>query len=377
MKPDLLADLNFRALLKESGLPILRDEPPALFGHFPQALALGDGTFAPIPAGAAEEVETSVGSLTFTWAAVTTTPSLQRLQLVGKTLLRQLVLRLSGTWDQSGGAESQATEGNPVLIQEVRLNCDGRVIRAKPGAVLYEENRLMFRGAGPKTDPSTGNGTSKAFSCTLFFDMGFLDLDHADGRETPYLDLSQFANVFLEVQMAAFNAYCSGNTQANMTATMAVSTLEIIGPRRLPQLHYEMLLVQSVDMTTTGTSRKVPLPRTNLVLRGLLLRVGTLAATPRVTAITALTNVGVQGKLNAGALVVPKEKQAVALYQNQVGAFRSGISLTAGYLWIDFASNRKPEGLIRGNAYSGLDLVFDSTGTTSTTMEVYAACLTR
>jgi hypothetical protein len=105
--------------------------------------------------------------------------------------------------------------------------------------------------------------------------------------------------------------------------------------------------------------------------------VGTLAATPRVTAITALTNVGVQGKLNAGALVVPKEKQAVALYQNQVGAFRSGISLTAGYLWIDFASNRKPEGLLRGNAYSGLDLVFDSAATASTTMEVYAACLTR
>jgi len=364
-----LADIQFDARLHETGLDLTKYLPP--YGHLPGELA------PPVPKWTAEEIETSVGSLSFTWSTAASTPALQRLQIVGKTLLRQLILRLDGDFDQSVGVCTYATEGNPVLIQEVRLNCDGRILRAKMGSVLYEENRIMNHGAGPKSDSSTAVATDKPYSSTLIYDMGFLDLDDDEGRETSYLDLSQYANVFLEVQMAPFNRYASGNTQANMAATLTVSSLEIIGPRRLPQLHYETLLVQSADMSTTGTSRKIPLPFRNLVLRGLLLRVGTLSATPAVTAITALTNVGVQGKLNAGALVIPKEKQAVALYQNSIGSFRSGISLTAGYLLIDFASNRKPAGLIRGNAYSGLDLVFDSTATASTTMEVYALCLSR
>lgn len=326
----------------------------------------------------AEELEQSIGSITVTWPTVSSVPTLQRLQIVGKTLLRYLVLRFSGTWDQSVGAESQATEGNPVLIQEIRINADGKILRRMSGPMLYELNRIVSGGGLTKTDPATGTGNGKAFATSFIYDMGFMDIDDREIKEASYLDLQNYANVYLEVVFNAFNAYASGNTQANMTATMAVTSKEIIGPRRLPQNHFEMLLVQGgVPMSVTGNDRTIPLIRSKTVIRGLLLRVGALAGTPVTTAITALTNVGVKGKLNRGSLVLPKEKLPVGVYQAQIGAERQGIQLTAGWLWMDLATNRRWSSLHGGGAYADLNLVYDVNGQANHLMEVYQACLIR
>ena len=341
---------------------------PYAFKHLPQLLKL-DGQDVPVLCGGAEQVESQVGSATVTWSAVSATPSLTRLQLIGKACLRQLVLRLSGTYDNSLGTETIGTEGTPVLIDEVRLNVDGRVVRSVQGSTLYEWNRFVNQGAAPVTTPGTGAGTGKAFAATLFLDMGFFDMVESDVHDMTYLDESQYANTWLEVQFGPFNRLTSGGTYANMTATLAVSSAEIIGPRRLPQPHFEGLY-STADMTTTGNDRTSPLVRSNFVLRGIWLRVGTLTATPVITATTALVKVGVKGKLNAGPLTYPVEKQDVANFVNQAGQGRAGITLTAGHAFIDLCRNRKYRSVVVGNTFADLNLVFDSTGTANTTMQI-------
>ncbi len=341
----------------------------------------------PIMAGAAEEIEQPLGSLTFNWSAVGAAPSKQSLLIPGRTLHRRLVLRIAGTWDQSVGAETQATEGNPVLWDSIQLNLDGRIVRPIKGAVLFEWNRIMQKGAGPKTDPTTGVASGKAFSTTLYLDFAAGDLqdevmtDKSGNprlerpKELTYIDLSNYANVQLEIQPGPFSRYVSGSTQANMTATVTVTTTEVYGPVRRPQKHYSLLPMQTADMTTTGTDRSLPLSPKQTSIRGLLLRVGTLSSAPIVTAITALANVGVRTRLIAGGLNFPKPKQAVGLYQSAVGFERNGIALTNGYVWIDFASDLRWRSMLNGNAYAALDLIYDAVGTASTNMEVYQVCL--
>lgn len=369
---------SFNQFLERLGLRTEREDPPYPFRNFVQGVPDPDsGLFLPAFAGGAEEAENTIGTISVSWATVAAVPGLQRLQIASKTLLRRLILRQAGLYDQSVGAETQATEGNPVLIQEARLNADGRIIRRWPGSVLYEMNKFVVGGGGPKTDPSVGVATLKAFSTTLIMEMGFLDIAERATREDTYLDLSQYANVFLEVQYGAFNRYVSGNTQANMSATLTVSSLEVIGPRRLPQRHFEMLQVSTEDMSTTQSDRPVPLIRNKTILRGILLRVGTLNATPIITAVTALTNLGISGKLVAGATVFPKLKQPTAYYQSVGGFERNNVTLTAGYVWIDFASNRSWKSLQAGAAYSDLNLLYDKTGVALTLMEVYQASVIR
>lgn len=334
----------------------------------------------------AEEYSASLGSVAVSWSAVGSTPvasgnasGLARVQIPSKTLLRALTLNLSGTWDQSIGAEAQATEGCSTLIEQIRLVLDGVTRRVFKGPVLYELNRAANGGARVRTDPAAGIAAAKAFAVSLDLDMGFMDADDTITKEDPreyrrttYLDLSKYANVWLEVLFNPFSAYVSGNTQANMAATLAIFSQEILrAPGLSPQSHFEAQLVQVADMTTTGNDRRIPLNRNGLIIRGLLLRVGTLNATPKATAITALTNVGVDAKLKSGGKQTLKDKQAVAIYQQLVGQGRNNIALTAGYLFIDFASNRKRSSHLAGNQYDQLDLVYDVVGTPNAVMEVY------
>lgn len=322
-----------------------------------------------------EELDNPLGALTFTWAAVGSTPAVQRIQIPSKATLKQLVLRMAGTYDQSVGNEAQATEGCSVLIKEIRLTCNGRKVRGISGAALYELNRLLFRGALTRTDPAVGVANGKAFAVNLIHNMIFGDFDDPDAVNATLLDLLNYNNTWLEIEMDTFSAYVSGNTQANMTATITVATKELPGVRRVPPLHAELQLVQVVDMTVTTVGTKIPLNITKTSIRGLLLRVGTLAATPRVTAVTALTQLGVGGKYKSGPTVTPKVKLPTGHYQAVVGADRSGIALTAGWVWLDFASDRNYRGCLVGDAFADLYLEIDKTGTPNTTMEVYQYCI--
>jgi hypothetical protein len=348
-----------------------------LFRNLPHFIRTEDGLLMPVPKGSAEQIEDTIGSMSFSWATVATTPGMQRLQIVQKALLKQLVIRISGTYDQSVGAETMATEGNPVLWDEIRLNVDGRTIRPRHGAVLYEMNKLVEGGSGPKVDPTTGVAAGKVFSCVLNYDMGFLDADEQAVREKSYLDLSQYANVFLEVVPGPFNRYVSGNTQAAMAATVSVSGLFVIGPRRVPQAHHEMLLTNVIDMNVTGNDRPFTLTRSKLLLRGVWLRVGNLTGTPVITATTPLTNLGVKGKLVKGGSVEPKVKQAVGYYSNQVGYGRNNIALTAGHLWLDFAHNKKLAAHLIGDTLADLNLIIDTAALANYTMQVRQSVLTR
>jgi hypothetical protein len=284
---------------------------------------------------------------------------------------------MSGSWDQSVGAESQATPGCTELIKEIRLLVNGQVRRAISGSNLYELNRIFSGGAQAKTDPATGVGVGKAFACNLTHAMPFGDLSDEPARNLSILDFLNYNNAYLEVEMNPFSAYVSGNTQANMTATITVATKELPGLRRPVQHHAELLLVQTQDMAASLTGKKIPLNISKTVIRGLLLRCGTLAATPRVTAVTALTNIGVAGKYLNGPLTQPKAKLPTAHYQAEVGVGRNGISLTAGYVWLDFANDRNPNGLLVGKSYSDLNLEVDIAGTANHSLEVYQYCLIR
>lgn len=353
------------------------EREPYLFRNHPHFWRDTDGLILPVPKGSAEQIEDPIGSLTFNWATVSTTPSMQRLQLVQKALLKRLIIRISGTYDQSVGAETMATEGNPVLWDEIRLNVDGRTIRPTHGAVLYEQNKMVEAGSPPKTDPATGVAAGKAFSVTLAYDMGFLDAVEQGVQEKSLLDLSQYANVYLEIAPGPFNRYVAGNTQANMTATVNVSGLFIIGPRRLPQAHHEMLLTQVIDLNVTANERSFVLTRNKLLLRGLWLRAGNLTGTPVVTATTALTNIGVKGKLVKGGSLEPKVKQATGYYTSQVGYGRNGLALTAGHVWLDFAHNKKLASMLIGDALADLNLILDTAATAGHTLQVRQSVLTR
>ena len=327
----------------------------------------------------AQEVESPVGSVAVTWAAVGSTPvvggdasGLARIRLTRKALLKQLALRLSGTYDQSVGAEVQATEGNPVLIVNIQLDVNGRKIRlVGGGGVLFEANRLVNQGAGPKIDPVVGVATGKLFSSTLYYDMGEFDAIEDHVRDFTYLDLANFDNVFLEVQFGPFNRYVSGNTQANMSATLVVEELDILGIRRLPQAHFEIRKVQVASLVNAQTDAALDLVRRKTVTRGLMLRFGALSALPITTGNASLTQVQVKGTLNQGTTQDIKQKMPIAAYQQTVGVGRNGISLLAGYLLMDFVHNRKASGKIVGENYTDLRLLFDNTALAGGSLEVY------
>ncbi len=284
---------------------------------------------------------------------------------------------MSGSFEQSVGVCSYATPGCSELIKEIRLLVNGQVRRAISGSNLYELNRIFSGGAQAKTDPDTSVAAGKAFACNLTHAMPFGDLSDEPVRNLPLLDLVNYSNAYLEIEMNPFSAYASGNTQGSMTATVTVSTKELSGVRRPIQYHAELLLAQVVDMTATMTGKTVPLNIEKTLTRGLLLRCGTLAATPRVTAVTAINNIGVSGTYKSGPITTLKSKLPVAAYQAEVGVGRNGISLTAGYVWLDFCNDKGPNGLLVGKNFSSLQLDLDITGTASTTMEVYQYALLR
>lgn len=326
-----------------------------------------------------QEKKVTLGSATVNWTnGVGALPvvagggsdGLVRIPISLKVTVKEFRLRLSGSWDQSVGAESQATEGNPVLIQSVQLDLDGDKRRLFPGSVLYELARLIGAGAPPKTDPATGTGTGKAFSSVVPYKMGFLDYVIPIQRELPFIDLGNYVNPVLEIQFGAFSRYVSGNTQANMTATVAVDIDYIEGQQRRPQVHFEAPKIV-VDMATTGSDRTQALLRTRVNVRGYLLRCGALGATPIMTALTAITNVGIEATDNKGRTQELLQKLPVASYRDAVGLERSGISLTAGYLFLDIAKNRQAAGTINGKALADLFLKFDSSGTDGHSMEIY------
>lgn len=328
----------------------------------------------------AQEVENPVGSVAVTWSAVGATPvaggdasGLARIRLTRKALLKQLVLRLNGTYDQSVGAETMATEGNPVLIVNVQIDMNGRKVRVTPGGpLLYELNRIVNKGAGPKVDPSVGVAVGKVFSSTLYFDMGELDAEEDWVREWTFLDLANSDNVFLEVQFGAFNRYVSGNTQANMSATLTVEELDILGVRRLPQAHFEPIKVQVASLVNAQTDAPLDLIRRKAVTRALLLRYGALSATPIITGnANSLTHLAVKGTLNQGTTQDLKQKMPIAAYQLTVGVGRNGISLLAGYILVDFAHNRKAAGKIVGENYTDLRLLIDNLALAGGSLEVF------
>lgn len=319
-----------------------------------------------------EELDSSLGSLTYTWSAVGSAPASQKIQIPSKACLKDLVLRLSGSWDQSVGTCTIATAGCLELIKAVRLLVGGQVRREVSGPNLFELNRIFNAGVQAQTDPDTSVATSKAFSASLIHSMTFGgDLLDEEANNLTLLDMLNYGQVFLEIEMNAFSVYASGNTQANMTATIAVSMKELPGVRRVPVSHAELLLVQSQDMTSTLSSRKIPLNISKTIIRGLLLRCGTLAATPRILATTAISSVGVTGKYLNGPLTQPKAKLAPGDWAARVARGRNGITLRTGYLWLDFASDHNHKGMLAGKAYSDLNLDLDITGTSSTTLEVY------
>src|SRR5579871_3526978 len=123
-----------------------------------------------------EEHAALLQSASVSWATVGATPGVTQIEIPMKSVVKQILVELlSGTYDQSVGSETMATEGCVALIDEVRLNLGGTVRRAVKGSMLCELNRLVMRGAPPQTDPTVGVANGKAFALALLFDMGLWD----------------------------------------------------------------------------------------------------------------------------------------------------------------------------------------------------------
>src|SRR5207244_1091408 len=155
--------------------------------------------------------------------------------------------------------------------------------------------------------------------------------------------------------------------------------IALIGMRipKAKQRHFEMLLVQTPDMSVTANDRPFDLFRDKRATRGLLLRVGTLSATPIITATTALTNFGVKATRKDGLALILKDKTPLSTYQGLVAVNRVGIQLRAGYVWADFASDQRFGGVVVGDLLSTFQAIFDSAGVASTTMQMLQAAMLR
>lgn len=336
-----------------------------------------------------DEKTTSLATQTVAWATVATTPAITQIELPMKTVIKQILIEISGAYDQSVGAESQATEGNVALIDEIRVNLQGQLRRQYKGPALYELNRLVFKSAYPQVDPTTSVAAGKAFSSVFMFDMGLWDTlsdveqlrsggySLRDLQAKTYLDLRNWpGRNYIEIVWKPFNAYVSGNTQANMSATVRATPLELIGyPRINPndQLHAELVLQDTVDMSVSKTDAVSNLLRDGVYSRGVLLRVGTLAATPIVTAFTALPLVGFKGTFKSGPSIVFKDKLPPTTFQRMAGAERNNVVPRAGSVWLDHSSDLSFGGGIDGNRLSVYQVNYDITGTASTTMQVFQA----
>lgn len=327
------------------------------------------------------------------WATVSAQPNKTTFDLSQrKVVTTGFLIEVAGQWDQSVGAEVQATEGNLALIQEVRLVLDGVIRRVFSGPVLYEIDRLSAPGAFPQTDPATGVATNKIFSSKLWYPMTFMDIDREviqgrdglprmkDSGSATLLDLANYTTAVLEILWNPFNAYVSGNTQANINLTSVKATIAFLPGKRIAkddQRHFEMLLATSQDMTQTAADKSPDLFRVGKVTRGLLCRVGTLSATPIITSTAALTNMAVVGTKINGEADTLKDKLPVSTYQGLVAWRATAVQLRAGYIWVDFASDARELNLLRGNDYSSLQARFDIVGTAGTTMQILQAVKTR
>lgn len=333
-----------------------------------------------------DERKTSLATAAVAWATVATTPNITQIELPMKTVIKQILIELAGTWDQSVGAESQATEGNVALIDEIRLNLMGQVRRQYKGPMLFELNRAIGRGAFAQVDPTTGVAAGKAFSHSLMFDMGLFDTladveQHGDGgyslrdiQSRTYLDLRNYpGKVFLEIVWKPFNAYVSGNTQANMAATVRATPVELVGfPRILPddQLHSEMVLIDTVDMSITKVDAFTNSLRDGVYCRGFLARVGTLNATPIVTAYTALPLIGAKATFKGGPSIVFADKLPPQTIAKLAGWDRNNIVPRAGVVLFDHSSDFSFGGGIDGNRMAVYQFNYDITGTAGTIMQL-------
>ena len=332
----------------------------------------------------------SLSPVTVSWPLVSSTPNVTQIKIPNKTVNKQILIEINGTYDQSVGSETQGTEGCRALIDEVRMNLGGGIggstlRRQFKGPMLFELNRIINRAALPQTDPAVGIAAGKLFKTTLLFDFGLFDSlvefnktkgDLEDVQAKTYLDLANYpADCFLEIVWKPFNAYVSGNTQANMSATVVASPTELLGLRIPPALqkHAELLLIDTHDMTPTKIDDFTNLYRDGIYSRGVLLRVGTLSATPIVTVLTALSNLGLLGTYKNGPSVRFKEKVGVQRYATLVAWDRVGIQLTAGYLWLDHSSDFSFNGGVNANRLALYQMLFDIVGTANTTMQVAQA----
>jgi hypothetical protein len=324
------------------------------------------------------------------WSSVSATPAKTTFDLSGlKTVIKGVILEVVGQYDQSVSAETQATEGNLVLIQEIHMVLDGVTRRAMSAPVIYELDRIIFQGAMPQVDPATGVATGKVFSHKIWYPFGFLDklLEGnpqtgrlEDQQAKTYLDLNNYTKAILEVIWNPFQAYVSGGTQANMNLTSIKATvIELIGLRiaKAKQRHFEMLLAQTPDMSVTANDRPFDLFRDKRLTRGVLLRSGKFAATPVVTDTTTLTNFGVKATRKDGLAVVLKDKTPVSTYQGLVAINRVGIQLRAGYVFADFASDQRFGGVVVGDLLSTFQGIFDSVGSAGYTMQMLQAAMLR
>ena len=282
-----------------------------------------------------DEKLTSLPTQTATWPSAALAPSITSIELPMKTVLKQIQIEMAGTYDQSVGAETQATEGNVALIDEVRLNLQGQIRRSFRGSALYELNRLVCRGANFQLDPTVGVASGKAFGLVLMFDMGLFDTlpevkmgqngrpQFEDVQAKTYLDLRNWpGRNYLEIVWKPFASYASGNTQANMSATVRATPLELIGYTRIAmadQLHCELVLQDTVDLSVTKTDNFSNLLRDGVYSRGVLCRIGSLATTPIVTATTPLTLVGFKATYKAGNAITFKDKLPPLTFQRLNG----------------------------------------------------------
>lgn len=333
-----------------------------------------------------DEHLTSLPTAAVAWATAATTPAITQIKLPMKSVIKDITIELTaGLYDQSVGAEVMATEGCVSLIDEVRLNLSGDIRRAFKGSMLYELNRIFQRGAPLQTDPAVGVANAKAFALALLFDMGLWDtlpdVERAgagfslrDIQAKTYLDLRNYSgDNYLEIVWKPFTSYVSGNTQANMSCTVRATPLELIGYPRISkndQLHAELQLVGTPDMTQTKNDATTDLLRDGVYSRGVLCRVGTLAATPIITATTALSLIGLKGQFKSGPTITYKDKLPPATYQRRAGWDRNIVTPRAGSVFLDHSSDFSYGGGVDGNRMSVYQLVYDIVGTSGMTMQV-------
>lgn len=288
-----------------------------------------------------------------------------------KSVIKSLNLLLTGTLNTTL-AGTAVDEHPATLIKDVSIELDGRGHRLIDGETLYLMNQLFYGKAGLKTISNGGIATvaAHAFKEDLHLDLAMPDWER---NSWGFIDGANFDNIVLVVRWNDENKLVSGGTKAfTVNPSIRVLSHEIEGINFPDQWFFENSKQEYSDLAAANAAKEINLPKKGFFLRGVLVK-----AEDNDVVSDAIVNVlTVKGKVAGGTSQIIRD--AVRWDQLQAdNVIKYGMDVAPGYVFIDFAEDGRPGGVLDGNVYDDLFLSVDHNGGANYKLKIYPFVMTK